>query len=71
MGIDQSDKDVHVTVGRKEGDLFIYECPLCDYKVVFDEKMGSSGSMKRTGGDPYSRHMGSYTSPLAEPISEN
>ncbi|MCB0632159.1 MAG: hypothetical protein R2824_34530 [Saprospiraceae bacterium] len=71
MGMFQSEREVHVTVGRKEGDRYIYECPICDYKVIFDERKGTAGSMIRTGGDPYVRHQGNYTSPLATDISEN
>lgn len=71
MEFDQNEQEVHVCVGRKEGDSFIYECPICDYKVVFKDKNDGTATMKRTGGDFYTRHMGSYRSPLSLDISEN
>lgn len=59
------DGEVHPCVGRKEGSSYIYECPICDYRVVFVEKEDGNSTMKKTGGNPNVRHTGSYTSPLA------
>lgn len=71
MGTDPFEPEVHFCIGRREGHLFIYECPHCDYKVVFDEQKDAAGKMTRSGGAPFARHVGNYISPLAGGLSDN
>lgn len=54
-------KENHNTIGKREGDIITYTCPICEYKIVFKESVNHGEILFLREGDNTVSHSGSIS----------